>query len=94
MMVPDLKDLDLAHRLYICGYAAARPATLAAAQALAIVLVGLGALQAAQVLTRAPAHRLADEGARRVHSPRMAGARALGHVRPWGRRRVRETDER
>jgi hypothetical protein len=83
MMVPDLKDLDLAHRLYICGCAATRTATLAAPQALAIVLAGLGALQAAQVLTRAPAHRLADEGARWVwvHSPRMAGARALGHVR-------------
>jgi hypothetical protein len=76
-MIPHLSDLDLAHWLYICGWDAARTAALAAP--LALVLLGLGALQAAQALTGGPAHRLADEGARQVHSPRMAGM----HVR-WG----------
>jgi hypothetical protein len=41
------------------GHAAARTVALAAPLAFAIVLAGLGAVQAAQVLTGGPAHRLA-----------------------------------
>ena len=59
MMVPHMKDLFLAQLPYIRGWDAARTAALVAPLALAIVLVGLGALQAAQVLTGGPAPRLA-----------------------------------
>ena len=47
------------HRVTTSSPAAARTIALAAPLALAIVLVGLGALQAAQVLTGGPAPRLA-----------------------------------